>query len=176
MTFTEAVRVCLKDNYCCFRGRAPRSEFWWFALFMLLVNAAVNLVAMFLSPGAGDGLSILISLAFLLPNIGVTARRLHDRNLSGWWQLAPVAMTLPPAALLLYAALGSDPPGGESLLIALAVLTMAVGIWFLIMLILRGTPAPNRFGPDPLAAAAQAGRPPAGPGAVPPQAEHKENV
>ena len=174
MTFVEAVRVCLKDKYCCFRGRAPRSEFWWFALFMLLVNVAVNVVATFLSPGAADGVSALISLAFLLPNIGLAARRLHDRNLSGWWQLAPVAASLPPAVLGLYAALGGDLPRGEGTLIALAVLAAAVGIWFLAMLILRGTPGPNRFGPDPLAA--RAGHPQAAPGAGLPNVEHKENV
>ena len=36
MTFAQAVRVCLKDKYCNFRGRASRSEFWWFMLLSLI--------------------------------------------------------------------------------------------------------------------------------------------
>ena len=74
----------------------------------------------------------------------------------------------------MYAALGGVLPGDEGTLIALAVLATAVGIWFLAMLILRGTPGPNRFGPDPLAA--RAGHPQAAPGAGLPNVEHKENV
>ena len=32
-------------------------------------------------------LGIIFGLAIIIPNISVTARRLHDINRSGWWQL-----------------------------------------------------------------------------------------
>ena len=150
MEFAPAVRRCLTEKYCSFKGRASRSEFWWFALFMLLINVAVNLVSGFLPSAAGNGLSALVSLAFILPNIGVTARRLHDRNLSGWWQLAPIVPTILLLAMIFTMSVA------ETALVLLSLLAVAVAIWFLIMLILPGTPGPNRFGPDPLRSAPRA--------------------
>lgn len=90
MTFAQAVRVCLKDKYCSFRGRASRSEFWWFMLCIGLINLAANTVLSPLPPKTAMGLNFLVSLALLLPNLGVTVRRLHDRNLAGWWLLVPI--------------------------------------------------------------------------------------
>ncbi len=78
MTFGESISTGFK-KYADFSGRASRSEFWWWILFVVLLNA----VAGFL----GDILSILVGLALLLPNIAITARRLHDTDKSGWWQL-----------------------------------------------------------------------------------------
>ena len=78
MTFQESVRVCF-SKYADFTGRATRSEYWWFFLFILLVSAAISMVS--------HTLSGLFSLATLLPSIAAAARRLHDTNRSGWWQL-----------------------------------------------------------------------------------------
>lgn len=144
MEFAPAVRRCLTGKYCSFSGRASRSEFWWFVLFMFLVNVVVSIVAGFLPSAAGNGLSILVSLAFILPNIGVTARRLHDRNLSGWWQLVPIVPTILLLAMIFTMSLT------EAALILLSLLAVAVAVWFLMMLILPGASGPNRFGPDPL--------------------------
>jgi uncharacterized membrane protein YhaH (DUF805 family) len=78
MTFQESVKVCL-TKYADFTGRATRSEYWWFVLFIVLVSAATSLVS--------HALSGLFSLATLLPSLAAAARRLHDTNRSGWWQL-----------------------------------------------------------------------------------------
>ena len=78
MTFGESISTCI-SKYANFNGRATRSEFWWWALFVFLVS----LVSGTISPM----LSSLLSLALFLPSIAVTARRLHDINRSGWWQL-----------------------------------------------------------------------------------------
>jgi uncharacterized membrane protein YhaH (DUF805 family) len=78
MKFQESVKVCL-TKYADFTGRATRSEYWWFVLFIVLVSAATSLVS--------HTLSGLFSLATLLPSLAAAARRLHDTNRSGWWQL-----------------------------------------------------------------------------------------
>lgn len=78
MTFTESIQTCF-SKYADFNGRATRSEFWWWVLFVILATLAANIL--------NDKLGILISLGTLLPYIAVTARRLHDTNRSGWWQL-----------------------------------------------------------------------------------------
>ncbi len=78
MTFTESVKTCF-SKYADFKGRAPRSEFWYFALFLALMTIFLELF--------NEILSALFGLATLLPYIAVTARRLHDTDRSGWWQL-----------------------------------------------------------------------------------------
>ena len=78
MTFGESISTCLK-KYAEFNGRAGRPEFWWFALFSLLVQAAGGIL--------GQMIGGLLALALLLPSIAVGARRLHDVGKSGWLQL-----------------------------------------------------------------------------------------
>ena len=39
MDFKQSVLRCVRDKYVDFNGRAGRPEFWWFALFCLLVAA-----------------------------------------------------------------------------------------------------------------------------------------
>ena len=78
MTFIESIKTCF-SKYADFNGRASRSEFWWWVLFVFLASAAASIVSPMVSG--------LFSLAVLLPNIAVGARRLHDTDRSGWLQL-----------------------------------------------------------------------------------------
>ena len=78
MTFLDAVRVCLA-KYSDFNGRATRAEYWWFLLAVLIGGAAASTVS--------PALYALFLVAALVPMIAVGARRLHDTNRSGWWQL-----------------------------------------------------------------------------------------
>jgi uncharacterized membrane protein YhaH (DUF805 family) len=78
MNFQESVKVCL-TKYADFGGRAGRSEYWWFFLFIIVASLALSM--------ASATLSALFSLATLLPSISAATRRLHDTNRSGWWQL-----------------------------------------------------------------------------------------
>ncbi|CAN7187708.1 DUF805 domain-containing protein [Rhizobium sp. LjRoot30] len=83
MTFTEAVSSAL-SKYVVFSGRASRSEYWWFVLF----NIIVSIVAAGIDAALGiQAIGALVSLALLLPGIGVGVRRLHDIDKSGWWLL-----------------------------------------------------------------------------------------
>ncbi len=94
MTFTQAISMVF-SKYATFSGRAARPEFWWWVLFMFIVMAVTQIVddilfGPMLGPGGGDAgqpLTVLASLALLLPNLAVAVRRLHDIGRSGWWVL-----------------------------------------------------------------------------------------
>ena len=82
LTFGEAVKKTLTENYCNFSGRASRSEFWWFQLFLLIVSSVASGLSYAIS--GNDVLSYIINLIFFLPGLGLSVRRLHDTGKSGW--------------------------------------------------------------------------------------------
>lgn len=141
MEFRDAVKICLTKKYCSFKGRASRSEFWWFCLFTLILNLIVALVGSLL-PALGSIVSAVQALWLLLPTVGVTTRRLHDRNLSGWWQALPLAAVLPAIAGAMLEA--------DGLLVLAGSAAALASLGLLVVYALKGTSGPNRFGPDPL--------------------------
>lgn len=83
-TFGQAVQRFFQ-KYAQFRGRASRSEFWWWYLASVIIEVVLRGLA---SASAIFGiLGLLFSLAVIVPQIAIAARRLHDTNRSGWWQL-----------------------------------------------------------------------------------------
>jgi len=96
MKMKEAI-ISVLTNWNNFSGRACRSEFWFFCLAAVLVQAIISIIEIAtgmvdiesigsLLPQMGI-LSIIFTLLILVPSISVTSRRLQDRGLSGWWQL-----------------------------------------------------------------------------------------
>ena len=78
VTFFEAIRICLA-KYAEFTGRASRAEFWWFALFVVLVTSALVYI--------NEALASIFLILILLPLLAVGARRLRDSGQSPWWLL-----------------------------------------------------------------------------------------
>jgi uncharacterized membrane protein YhaH (DUF805 family) len=78
MTLIEAVKICFR-KYADFNGCASRPEFWWWFVFTLVVTVALRTVSY--------NVAGVFSLVTFLPSIAVAARRLHDVDRSGWWQL-----------------------------------------------------------------------------------------
>jgi uncharacterized membrane protein YhaH (DUF805 family) len=78
MTFTQSIQVCF-SKYADFNSRAKRPEYWWFFLFLFLLGAVTGAIS--------DVLNGIVALATLAPSLAVGARRLHDTDRSGWWQL-----------------------------------------------------------------------------------------
>nr|WP_316652055.1 DUF805 domain-containing protein [uncultured Gellertiella sp.] len=99
MTFTESV-TSVFQKYASFSGRATRSEYWWFALFSLLVQVAIGLFA---DRSTGLGLAGgLIALGMFIPSLAVSSRRLHDIDKSGWWMLIVLVPILGGILLLIW--------------------------------------------------------------------------
>lgn len=183
--FGESIKTCFARKYATLQGRACRSEYWWFFLFQYLAQVAVSVigaivgVALLLGACAVGGGSVpkgppvvffvamylpmfVMMVVFLSPNLCAAVRRLHDRNRSGWWLLAPVFPCVGMLAVMAFLCVATvlRPSGGKEVspLVFLGgavcfislVAFYACVIWMIVWLALPGTKGENRFGPDPL--------------------------
>lgn len=133
-------------RYADFSGRSRRMEYWMFALFTTLVALVLmgpgvfSVFAAAADPMAeevgafggvgtmgvvGLGLYSLFALAIFVPSLAVIVRRLHDRDMSGWWLLGFFVASLIP------------------------LIGFVASIAFIVIMFLPGTAGENRFGPDP---------------------------
>ncbi len=141
MGFLDAIKSGFL-NYANFRGRASRSELWYWQLFILLVGTLLGLLDEALSIVGPTGFGPLYGLfAFVsfLPGMAVVGRRLHDVNISAKWYLVIGAV------MIVSAVLAKITPWWYLIYITVAGMLLVL-YWFLI----RGTVGPNRFGEDPL--------------------------
>mgnify|MGYP001265648371 CR=1 FL=1 len=98
MGFIESIKICFR-KYATTEGRAIRSEYWYFVIFLIIGGIIFSILDIIFFPDLYDygstPLNWIFSLVTLLPYIGVTARRLHDVNRSGWWMLIPFTIISP---------------------------------------------------------------------------------
>ena len=134
MSFIESIKTVL-SKYAVFNGRARRSEFWWYflaygivitVLYVALIvpgltayMTAVTDAAMAgdatapAMPGSlatGQLIMSLVGLALLLPTIGVSVRRLHDTDRSGFWYLLHLVPFVGTIIVIVWQA-GNGTPG-----------------------------------------------------------------
>lgn len=149
-SFIEAIKVCFQ-KYVTFRGRASRSEYWWFFLFCLLLGFVGGILETTMGRD-GAVLSGLVSLATFLPSLSVTVRRLHDTDRSGWWVGGFYLALIPAGLMISLLGVATQAAGGTPEAAALAVfgLMSLLGLGYMIAMFVfmcsRGTPGPNRFG------------------------------
>ena len=89
MGFGQAISTCL-SNYANFNGRARRSEFWWFWLFVVIVQVVVQtLFAVIVGTDSAlySLLAFVLAIVLVIPLYAAGVRRLHDTGKSGWLQL-----------------------------------------------------------------------------------------
>jgi uncharacterized membrane protein YhaH (DUF805 family) len=114
MSFNQAVSSVLLNKYATFSGRARRSEYWWWYLFVSLVflvasilDRAIGLTYSDLTLGGG-WLATIAGIVFLIPNLAVSVRRLHDTGRSGWWLLIALVPFVGWLVLLYFFVLDSE--------------------------------------------------------------------
>jgi uncharacterized membrane protein YhaH (DUF805 family) len=133
-----------------FRGRLNRKPYWMtiiatMAIFVLLLLLALSMIREHRFEFAAFTVVILLILYIPLVWIGlaISAKRLHDRDKSAWWLL--VFYVLPG----IFSTAGNEM--GDVGFILLHIISFAISVWAFVELgCLRGTPGPNRYGPDPL--------------------------
>ncbi len=119
----EYIKKCLR-HYVDGKGRARRSEFWWFALFYFVLM----FIAAVIDSGSGFNyytsmpnsmaLMGLVFLALVCPLVSVAARRFHDVGMNGW-------------------------------LVALGFIPWLGAIFIMVIGFIPGTPGVNKYGPNP---------------------------
>ena len=83
MSFSQAIAAGF-SNYVNFAGRACRSEYWYWVLFIVLAEIVTSIIDYVIGYQVT---TTLFGLAVLLPGLAVTIRRLHDLDRTGWWFL-----------------------------------------------------------------------------------------
>ena len=138
-----------------FTGRLNRKPYWLTALCLMLIFLVI-IAVLFVVGGAsilagdlsGLGVTLFILVLAYIPllwiGLALGAKRLHDRNKSGWWL---VIFWVVPAILQ---GIGEQI---EGIGIVLTLAGLGISIWGLVEIgFLRGTVGPNQYGPDPLEA------------------------
>jgi uncharacterized membrane protein YhaH (DUF805 family) len=117
-------------KYATFTGRASRSEYWWVALFVWLISAALGGLIGGVGTATGeqqaDGtvaigpvgivliiVAVIVALALIVPMIAVAVRRLHDANFSGWMYLLHLIPSVGSLIVLVLTLLPSKPEGAR---------------------------------------------------------------
>ncbi len=180
-------------KYADFQGRSRRSEFWLWALLRYIINSVLgiivasimmgNMSVLFTNPNPdpqifmqhyfGSMMTIMpimsvVRLAFLLPDLAVGVRRLHDIGRSGWWLVMPfavgiiglfVAMIVGGTQVWSLIRLGDHASDAQSagaafgiigtVLLAVALPSLIAWVVMLVFFVTEGKRGPNRFGPDP---------------------------
>jgi uncharacterized membrane protein YhaH (DUF805 family) len=108
MDFVTAVKTCF-NKYATFTGRAMRSEYWFFALFYVIVSVIAVAIDLLVLQNTLTIVYYIVAIFLFLPTLAVTVRRLHDTNRSGWWLFFAFVPLVGPILLLVwYCTQGSD--------------------------------------------------------------------
>ena len=75
MNFFDAIKYNIK-NYATFSGRAPRSAYWYWQLFCVIVWGGLYVIDF--------RLGAAFFIASIIPSLAAAVRRLHDVGKSGW--------------------------------------------------------------------------------------------
>jgi uncharacterized membrane protein YhaH (DUF805 family) len=154
-------------------GRVSRADMWLkYLLPYIGLSIVAGIIDQTLVPatlrfghhGAHGPISGLLDLFYLWPGIAVSAKRYHDRGMTGWWVLFSLLLLIPGIAAMAigfaHSGLTFDNmdtfdfkqmPQGAALHIGAGTLWLFLVciIFFVIQYVLPGQQGENKYGPDP---------------------------
>lgn len=80
--FGEAISQAFKNTFN-FNGRASRSAYWWFSLFLFILGFVIGVIVVVAS--ASKGIQYGLNAVTFVLGLALQVRRLHDINRSGFW-------------------------------------------------------------------------------------------
>lgn len=96
MSFAHSIKTCFK-KYFSFRGRASRSEYWWFQLFVAVISSCLMASAFISLSNQNYSVYLILmiillcfTVAIFMPAISVGVRRMHDTGNRGFLIIIPV--------------------------------------------------------------------------------------
>ena len=123
-----------KEHYADFKGRTGRAGFWYFQLYMFITVFVFSFISgLFNMPI----LSLLVSIAFILPGLSISVRRLHDTGRCWYWML----MSIGPGILSAVFATSAS-----SLALIFYYLQLAGNIYLLVLFCQKGENKENAWG------------------------------
>jgi len=169
MNFSQAVKSALIEKYSTFSGRSSRAEWWYFLLFTIILSIVVSALVAFTtfgsvdweyvatlnesqateflldsSFGIGTRLSaVILSLAFFLPSLAVTIRRLQDLDASYYWAIPYFIASIMSIWMAIFPSV--EPPA-----VRLDAAGNLVTLLYCLAFLRKGGYEDNRFGPNPL--------------------------
>lgn len=155
MSFGESVKTVL-SKLTDFKGRARRSELWWFWLLYAVVSIVVNM-----SLSGTHIVSSIVSLLLLLSVCSVTVRRLHDSGHGGWWVAASILINIfyniymsATGYLDALSTINPDPDlaikvMSDPIVITSILLLCVLNICILVFCLMDSKPEENKYGPSP---------------------------
>jgi uncharacterized membrane protein YhaH (DUF805 family) len=147
------------ENYANFKGRARRSEYWYFILanliFSILTMIIDEMLHLKFGPSNSGILNSVYGILLFIPGLAVSVRRLHDIGKSGWLLLISYAVMIIAVVGLFVTSMsaimgGGLPTLGAGFIVAILII-LAVAIWLLILFCKEGDQGTNKYGADPKA-------------------------
>jgi len=156
-----------------FKGRASRSEFWYYTLFCAILIIALTAAMLILNNTVSmqydyivTGIWLTISLMVTFSHSAAAVRRFHDTECSGWqWCVTFLMPWLTIIILTIWyieydvyirnraGEYDHDPfviSWADAIFFIDLIILIAANIWTVVRFSKKGTEGPNIYGPDPL--------------------------
>lgn len=156
----QSIKTCL-SKYAKFSGRASRPEFWWFILFLALIQFLLSNLFGNLNTSNTNGYSIhfgvnfslntqspwwenIYTTIFFVPLIAVLSRRIHDIGIDAS-KLIVVPFAGIAAVILTIKAI----PAPQAIRISFGTSAVLMAVGFLFITLKKSQPGPDKYGPNP---------------------------